>query len=367
MPTAQDLGNDVLFNLREPGVNWGGLPSNAANADYAWTAILYQLNLALRDFVSKTGFAPSISEKHVVSNITPGQDYPLPADLVALIRVEYAISGAAFKPLPELSFDEFDSETGLQANVSAQGPPRMYREPFGQTPNQCIRWNPYPTPGNAGIAYGSFVVAGPPAVGDSIALQLVYGATTVNVGPYIVLPTDTIATITIALANLLNASAAVVGVGAFIAAATTVLVSGQVNVQALLGGVNGNLITIASNVASSAGLTVTPGAPTNLSGGNAVPDQVALYYSANGGVLVLGTDVPGIPDTYHEALACWTLERFWLRKNDAGYAKFWKDLYTEYVVDARKRYFNLNQAKTFGFQDPDESVDGLPGDDCLRY
>jgi hypothetical protein len=247
MPVAQDLVNDVLFQLREPGVNFGAFPTIAVGADYQYANILYVLNDGIRDFISKTGFTPSVSDKYVVVPVTAGMDFTLPANCLGLVRLEYAIGpSGVFQPLPSLSFDEFDMETGLQANANAQGSPRMYREPFGEPPNMVVRFNPAPT-----------------------------------------------------------------------------------------------------------ALSVTEG------------DKVALYYSASGGVLVNPTDTPGFAAEYHEALVAFALARLWLIKDDPSYAKYWLDIYAGYVTDARKRFFNVNQNRTFGFQDPDDSIDGIPGDDYL--
>jgi hypothetical protein len=247
MATAQDIGNEILFNLVEPGVNWGAQPNNDVNADYSWTSLLFHMNRGLQNWLARTGYAPLVSDKYVTLPIVAGLDYVLPLDLLALQRVEYSTGGGPFTPIPILSFDEFDNQTGLQQNVQSTGAPVMAREAFGIQPNLTMRWNPYPTQGN--------VEAG---------------------------------------------------------------------------------------------------------------DMVALYYSSMGGVLVNPTDVPGIPEQFHDALAFWCLSRFWLRKRDPTYAKFWKNEYEETVNKAKALIFDTNQGHTWAFTDSDQTMDVLPDDDFVN-
>ena len=132
MPNAQDLANDVLLELLEPGVNFGGPPTTDPAAVFSFATILYKLNDALRDFVRRTGYSPRLSETYVVLPVTAGPDFALPANLKSLLRVEYGAGASGnLQPLAQLSFDQYDAETGLVANALGSGLPRMYREPFG--------------------------------------------------------------------------------------------------------------------------------------------------------------------------------------------------------------------------------------------
>ena len=238
MPTVQDLANDVLLELLEPGVNFGGLPKTDPAAVFSFQVILYKLNDALNDFVRRTGYAPRLSEAYVVAPVTAGPDFALPANVRSLLRVEYGAGTTGnLQPLTPLTFDEYDAETGLVSTALGSGLPRMYRMPYGPGAGS-IRFNPYPTIDN-----------------------------------------------------------------------------------------------------------VTAG------------DRIGLYYTADPLTLALGTDVPGIPTPYHEALVSFVLSRLWMRKNDLNFAKMHLDNYEIAVKDAKAEFFNVNQEATFAFQDDDDTID----------
>jgi hypothetical protein len=247
--TAQDLANFVLQYLREDsGVNFGGLPNVAAGAPNSFVNLLAQLNVALTTFISRTGYAPSLTEIQLLTAVTDTSttngDYALPTGCKSLARIEYQSGSTGFfTPLPQLSFDRFDAETGLQYPNGVIGMPDVYREPFAGK----IRFNPQPGPAE-----------------------------------------------------------------------------------------------------------VTAG------------DMLMIYYTSDSVALVNPTDTPNIPDQYHEALYAFVLSRLWLVKNDLTYAKYWDDVWKEHITDARKLYFNLNKGMTMGFQDDDETLDGIPDSDLFN-
>ena len=171
--SAQDLANHTLFNLREfNSVNFGGLPLNAVGSPYSFLNLLPLFNVAIARFLAATGYAPALTETFsvipVVDTSTTYGNFTLPTAMRSLVRVEYA-SGTTglFTPLPQLSFDRFDAEVGLQYPNGVIGQPDFYREPFGG----AIRFNPYPNAANV-------------AAGDQLALYYMSSGTT------LVNPTD---------------------------------------------------------------------------------------------------------------------------------------------------------------------------------
>lgn len=349
----QDIGNAVLFEMREPGVNWGSAPTIPASADYNQGAIAQYASRGIIEFILKTGYSPNVMDKYLVLPATAGLDYALPTDLRALIRMEYASGqGGAFIPLTQLSFDEYDAQTGVYTTVQQTGQPQAYRQPFGPLGAMIVRFNPYPTFANAGIASGTIQYTNTPGVGDTVISNFVSGVTHVNTNPYTVNATDTLYTIAVGAAAAINVSGAAAFLGPAVAST-----SGSVTFPSLVSGTPGNAITYAGTIMTSKSLKATPSVATNLAGGGP-PDQIGIYYTTKGIQLVNWTDVPNIPDDFHEALIYYTLSRMWRRKNDQNYSDYYRKQFEEFIAPARALYFNVNQAESFGMADDDLTIDG---------
>jgi hypothetical protein len=119
-------------------------------------------------------------------------------------------------------------------------------------------------------ATGTLTIGGSPMAGDTVSITLTAGSETIVVGPYTVLSTDTTATIAAALVALFNRS---FGVGQaptggnkppFMAPA--VLSGSAIKLSALVLGSSENSIMY-SGTATGSHTTITPTAPTALSGG----------------------------------------------------------------------------------------------------
>jgi hypothetical protein len=145
LSSLNDLTNSVLFSLLEPGANFGGAPQIPQGATYSQAVITKAINDGIKAYIAMSGFPPTITERVYQFTITAGLDYVLPADLVALRRVEYD-AGNTGNPIPlaRLSFDQFDVQTGDNASLQAAGTPLTYREPFAGS----IRLNPQPNAAN---------------------------------------------------------------------------------------------------------------------------------------------------------------------------------------------------------------------------
>jgi len=318
---AYQLVNKVLTLLREE--TYAQDPNTAPNipnpADFSYAGILSDLNYAQQVFMGDTGLTGRLIEKMVSLPITAGLDYTMPADMAALTRMEYFSGSLSSGPvvLREKSFDEFDYVTGGGYALGDTGYPKYYRTLFGSGANVTTRFWPQPGYGNAGLASGILQFAGAPNPGKTVSATFNNGGTAVTVGPYTMLATDTLPSITAAFLALINASAAVAPGSPFLTASTTLNTTG-INVAALNSGTLGNALTFTASTSDTSGLfTVSPTALTNLSGGG-IADLLKIYYTSLGTLMVNGSDYPGLPAQFHVALAYWVLKDYWRRKDDAN-------------------------------------------------
>lgn len=358
--TLNMLSNRVLYLLREETYNQD--PSQPPNipspADFPQAWLTTDLNYAQQLFMSATGWAPRLTEKMVSLPMVAGLDYVLPADLVSLTRIEYqspALSANPYK-LIERNFDAFDMITSGGFNLGDVGAPTDYRSPFGSqaSANVAVRMWPAPTYGNAGQASGSLVITNVPLAGDTVFAFLSNGISNVTVGPYVVLATDNIYSIALALSGLINASTAVTGVGAFLQTTFT-LGSNSIQLASIATNTVGNGYTYRGQTVGQT--KISPTASTNLSGGG-LPDNIILYYTSNGTLMVQGTDFPGIPTHYHGALADYVLSIYWRRKNDpTQQADKYRADWMRQVHEAKAYPLDSDRASTPAFVD-EESVDG---------
>lgn len=334
----QDLQNRTWHLLREDGPDTGF--AAPTTGDFNITVVTRDLNIQLGAFIGETGIAPSLSDKVVTSVVTAGMDFALPADLSALVRVEYTPAGQYPYVLTAKSFEEWDSITG-GVMPPETGPPEYYRFPFAGK----IRLYPAPSAGNAGLASGIFNLGGAPSAGDRITLTI----NGVSIGPYVVLASDTLTTIAMSLATLINASSVVTGgtLAAVVASGTAI------NMTAANPGLAGNNITYFGST-TDPNLTVSPSQSTPFTGGSVVSDTITLYYSSLGTLLVNPTDVPGIPSQFHVALVYGLLKDYWKRKSDPQQAAMYEKAYLDKVQRAKAYVFDQNREGQFTIAGDDD-------------
>lgn len=357
---ANQLINKVLTLLREE--TYAQDPSQAPNipnpADFSYAGILSDLNYFQQKFMGDTGLTGRLIEKMVSLPIVAGLDYTMPLDMAALTRMEYFSGSLSSGPvvLREKSFDEFDYVTGGGYSLGDTGYPQYYRTLFGSGALVQTRFWPQPGYGNAGQASNVLQFAGAANPGKTVSATFNNGGTAVTVGPYTMLATDNLPSVTAAFLALINASNAVVGGSPFLTASTTLNTTG-INVAALNSGTGGNALTfVASTTDTSGVLTVSPTALTNLSGGG-IADLLKIYYTSLGTLMVAGTDYPGMPAQFHIALAYGVLADYWLRKDDADEADRYQARYKELVHRAMAYPLDSDRASVPGFWD-EESIEG---------
>lgn len=357
---ANQLINKVLQLLREE--TYAQDPMQAPNipnpADFSYAGILSDLNYGQQIFMGDTGLTGRLIEKMVSLPVVAGLDYTMPTDMAALTRMEYFSGSLSSGPvvLREKSFDEFDYATGGGYSLSDVGFPKYYRTLFGSGANVTTRFWPQPGYGNAGLASNTLQIAGTPTTGNTLTATFHNGTTAVVVGPYTVLPTDNLASITAAVLALINASPAVATGSPFLTASTTLNSTG-INIVALNSGTGGNALTFSAATTGAAGqLSVTPTSLTNLSGGG-IADQLKIYYTSLGLQMTAGTDYPGLPPQFHVALAYWVLGDYWLRKDDANEADRYQARYQKLVARAMAYPLDSDRASVPGFWD-EESIEG---------
>ena len=221
--TLQQQLNALANLLLEPAIT--------ASSQFSLSQSTADINQGIAEFLGRTGLAPLLSDKYVAQTITAGLDYTLPADLAALVRMEYRVglTGASIT-LPQYTFDEFDIATGAGGGLSATGAPICYREPFAGK----VRFYPYP---------------------------------------------------------------------------------------------------VAANVTAG--------------------DQITLYYTTTGTVLVNLTDVPNIPLQFHMAPVYYCLSMYWLIKMDEAAADRYDKKFNDLIHRAKSLIYDENQAEIFGFSEDD--------------
>jgi hypothetical protein len=363
--TLNELRNRVLFLLREQTYNQDPTqaPVIPIPADFPLAWLDLDLNYAQQVLMSAAGLAPRLTEKVVTLPMVAGLDYTLPADLSSLTRIEYLSPSVNATPYPliERNFDAFDIVTSAGFGQGSVGAPTDYRSPFGNTGGVAgggqgtvkIRLWPQPTFGNAGQASGQLVIGGNPVAGNTVFATLSDGISNWTAGPYIVTATDTIFSIALGLAALINASPAVTG-GAF----QTTFTQGTASIQ-----LAANVIGAPGNAYSYFGMQVgggaliTPTAKTFLAGGGQ-NDSIIIYYTGLGNLMISGTDYPGLPAQFHDGLADYVLSIYWRRKQDPDkqaqrYAADW----IQRVREMKAFPLDSDRASTPAFED-EEAVHG---------
>ena len=158
--TLQDLENLTYLWLREPEyIDPAGVAraNPGVGAQFPLWALDRDLSHAVSIFVSRVGMAPDLTDKMATLAIVAGLDYALPADLVALDRVEYTVAGANYPTLLQAcSFDEFDIVTGNGLALNANGYPIYFRKPFG-VPGSTLSIRFYPAPDADNVTAGDTV------------------------------------------------------------------------------------------------------------------------------------------------------------------------------------------------------------------
>lgn len=347
--TRTDMENRVWHLLREPGPDTGNPAPQTG--DYAQEVVDRDLNIALSQFLSQTGWAPKLSEKFLDFPVYPGLDYPLPPDVQALNRIDYTIAGQTPYKLIPLNWEDFDRKLGDQIPAST-GNPYYYRVPFAG----YIRLQPQPTEANfLGPGVGTLTVGNQPNVGDQVWATLINPTfPPVVTQKYTVVATDTLSTIASQLARLINISAAVQGPNQFLQPAS--INQNQVTFNAITA--PGTGITYFGNV-TSATLTVTPASAVNLSPQG---DIMTFYYTSSGDLMLLPNDTPGIPPQYHMALVYRVLMDYWRRKQALDMAREYERMYKDAVLEAKKLELDSERETQFTIAGVDDSeLYGTPG------
>jgi hypothetical protein len=328
--TLTDLQNRTWHLLREDGPDNGFLAP--VTGDYNVTVVTRDINIALAQFISQTGIAPAINERQDTYPVFPVLDQPLPPSLISIMRVEYTPYGQPLYKLIAQSFTEFDNRTG-NALPTTTGQPYFYREPYAG----YIRLQPQPSAGNAvGPGIGSFTLTGTPSAGQQVTAILTNSPQQVTTGVYVVTLADTLSTVAVQIANLVNNSAAVTGNNAFLA--TTSTSGATIQVTSLL--TPGTSITVQINITGTT-MVVTPIGATHLT---ATGDSITYYYTSLGVILVNAGDVPNIPPQFHMALVYRVLVDYWRRKQDFNQSKAYKESWDEEIARGKAYTFDMNRA-----------------------
>jgi hypothetical protein len=343
-----DMQSRTLALLREDGPDTGyPMPTTG---DFTASVMARDLTIALGQFVSESGIAPDLTDRYDTFPVLPVQDYPVPLGCVSLTKVEYRPAGGYQYDLDGCSMSEFSARVGGIVPPTI-GQPYYYRQPWAG----YIRLYPQPGPGNAvGPGVGAGILTGAPSIGDLTSITVVNGTSSFTTTNYVTTPSDTLATIAVQLATLLNLTGAVTGFGSFLSPATTI--SNQLILTALLAPGTGIQFKITTN---STTMQVSPTALTYFSPNG---DLISFYYSSSGIQLDAPGDVPGIPPIFHQALVDKVLSYYWLRKNDRGMASEFAKRFEIAVNKAKAYTFDINRASqpTVSGEDS-ESYDGFFG------
>lgn len=330
--TFTDMQNRVWHLLREPGPD-NGYPV-PTTGDFPQGVVERDLNIMLGQFVSATGLAPTVSDKMITVPVFPVLDYPVPPDLQSLTRVEYTPAGQQTYTLIPASFAEFD--TYWQNETSAMGQPFVFRQPWAG----YIRLFPQPGPGQAfGPGIGTVTFSGTPDAGDTVQITITNNPSSPVIVPtYTVLSSDTTASIAQAVANLVNASNAVVGPSAFLQPAGVSESSFQLTAIAA----PGTNISFITTLGASEEMIVTPNGLAYLQPNG---DTMNFYYSSTGDFMLLPGDTAGIPPQFHMAIVYGVLADYWLRKQDPdGLARVYKTRFDEAVAQAKRLEWDSDRA-----------------------
>lgn len=337
------MQSKCLFLLREDGPDTGyAMPTTG---DFTAAVIARDLNIAMAQFLSETGFAPDLTDRMDTFPVFPVLDYPVPLGLVSLHQIDYTPAGQSLYTVNGLSMSEWNRDIG-GVLPPVFGYPLTYREPYAG----YVRLYPQPGPGNAvGSGIGTITLSGAPSIGDNTYIVASDGTQTVTTATYTTGATDTTSTIAVQLMTLLNQSAAVTGVDAFLQPPSTI--SNTLNLTAITP--PGTSITY-QVVTDSSTMTASPGDPTNLLPNG---DTITFYYSSLGVLLVNNGDVPNIPPPFCMVLVYRVLADYWMRKQDFQQA----DAYM-------KRYeLGVAKAKAYTFDSKRSTQPTIAGEDSDGY
>ena len=337
------MQSKTLFLLREDGPDTGyPMPTTG---DFTAAIIARDLNIAMAQLLSETGFAPDLSDRMDTFPVFPVMDYPVPLGLVGLYQIDYTPAGQMTYTLNGMSMSEWTRDIGgVQPPVFGQ--PLTYREPFAG----YVRLYPQPGQGNAvGPGVGIITLSGPPSIGDQTYIVASNGTQTVTTAEYTTTATDTTSTIAVQLMTKLNQSSAVQGVGSFLQPSSTI--SNTLNLTAITP--PGTSITY-QVVTTSTTMTATPSTQTNLFPNG---DTITFYYSTTGTLLVNPGDVPNVPPAFCMPIVYRVLADYWMRKQDFQQA----DAYM-------KRYeIGVAKAKAYTFDSKRSTQPTVAGEDTAGY
>ena len=325
-----DMQCRVYHLLCEDGPDTGyPLPTTG---DFPVQVVTRDLNIAIAQYLSETGFAPDLCDRMDTFPVFPVMDYPVPLGLVGLYQIDYTPAGQMTYTLNGLSMSEWTRDIGgVQPPVFGQ--PLTYRQPFAG----YVRLYPQPGQGNAlGPGIGIITLGGAPSIGDQTYIVASNGTQTVTTGTYTTTATDTTSTIAVQLMTLLNQSSAVQGVGSFLQPSSTI--SNTLNLTAITP--PGTSITY-EVVTTSTTMTATPSTTTNLSPNG---DTVTFYYSSTGVILVNPGDVFNIPPAFCMNPVYRVLQDYWARKQDFTQVKNYREEYGIGVAKGKAYTFDSNRA-----------------------
>ncbi len=308
-----DMQCRLYHLLREDGPDTGyPLPTTG---DFPVQVVTRDLNIAMAQYLSETGFAPDLCDRMDVFPVFPVLDYPVPLGLVGLYQIDYTPAGQSLYTLNGLSMSEWTRDIG-GALPPVFGEPLTYREPFAG----YVRLYPQPGPGNAvGPGIGIIALGGAPAIGDTTYIVVTNGSQSVTTATYETTASDTTSTIAVQLMTLVNQSAAVQGPDAFLQPSSTI--SNTINLTAVTP--PGTNITY-EVVTDGTTMTATPSTATTLSPNG---DTITFYYSSLGVLLVNPGDVPNVPPPFCMPVVYRVLQDYWARKQDFGQATFYTKQY----------------------------------------
>ncbi len=146
------IQNRILFNLREDGYDPNDI-APTGSVDFPLPIMQNDINMAIGVFLSETDYEAHLQDVYVNVPVVAGLDYQLPANCIALDRLEYyPYPGSSSIVAPYVvfprTFDEFDEGTDGGYLITETGYPIYYRVPYGTPPAMKIRFYPQPGAGN---------------------------------------------------------------------------------------------------------------------------------------------------------------------------------------------------------------------------
>jgi hypothetical protein len=329
--SLQDMQNRTWHLLREDGPDTGY--AAPVTGDFNQVVVTRDLNIAIAQWISQTGCAPSITDRMDNFPVFPVLDYPVPPGCVSITRIDYTPAGQQTYKLIGMSFNEFDNQVG-SVLPNTTGQPYFFRQPFGG----YIRLQPQPSQGNAvGPGTGIINFTGTPIAGLLITVTMAPNSTsTPTTVTYTTVASDTLSTIAFNVSNKINTSSAVTGITAFLS--PTSPNSNAIQLTALAA--PGTGITYFATITGFA-VAVSPTAATNLLPNG---DVMTFYYSSLGIVLINLLDVPQIPPQFHMAPVYRVLMDYWARKQDMQQSKHYEEMFAAEVARGKAYVFDSNRA-----------------------